>query len=132
MSRLIDVDKAENDIVENVTTKAVSRVVAILQGQPTVKAIPIDKPFLKMRYGDYVVYNKKWLVDHLQTEWNILQGKEYQPSIPVEWIDEWLDKTTNTKDGDDISMLEEGVKIGIAFIDLMVRQWEKENGEKTV
>lgn len=41
MSRLIDVDKAENDIVENVTTKAVSRVVAILQGQPTVKAIPI-------------------------------------------------------------------------------------------
>ena len=42
MSRLIDVDKAENDIVENVTTKAVSRVVAILQGQPTVKAIPIE------------------------------------------------------------------------------------------
>ena len=39
---LIDADKAENDIVENVTTKAVSRVVAILQGQPTVKAIPIE------------------------------------------------------------------------------------------
>lgn len=61
-----------------------------------VKAIPIDKPFLKMRYGDYVVYNKKWLVNHLQTEWNILQGKEYQPSIPIEWIkkqvkDGWYD-----------------------------------------
>lgn len=56
----------------------------------TVKAIPIDKPFLKMRYGDYVVYNKKWLVDHLQTEWTILQGKEYQPSIPIEWIERKL------------------------------------------
>lgn len=55
-----------------------------------VKAIPIDKPFLKMRYGDYVVYNKKWLVDHLQTEWNILQGKEYRPSIPIEFIERKL------------------------------------------
>ena len=49
MSRLIDVDKAENDIVGNVTTKAVSRVVAILQGQPTVDAIPIE--WIKKHYG---------------------------------------------------------------------------------
>jgi len=40
--RLINADKLENDITENITTKAVSRVVAILQGQPTVKAIPIE------------------------------------------------------------------------------------------
>ena len=51
-------------------------------------------------------------------------------SIPIEWIEDWLDKTTNTKDGDDISMLEEGVKIGIAFINLMERQWEKEYEQK--
>lgn len=62
----------------------------MIDNAPTVKAIPIDKPFLKLRYGDYVVYNKKWLVDHLQTEWNLLLGKEYQPSIPIEWIERKL------------------------------------------
>lgn len=40
--RLIDADELENDIVENITVKAVSRVLAIIQGQPTVKAIPIE------------------------------------------------------------------------------------------
>lgn len=67
MSRLIDVDKAENDIVENVTTKAVSRVVAILQGQPTVKAIPIE--FIKKweqkdeNYFLYIGLTKKLIED---------------------------------------------------------------------
>lgn len=40
--RLIDADKLENDIVENITVKVVSRMLAITQGQPTVKAIPIE------------------------------------------------------------------------------------------
>lgn len=40
--RLIDADKLENDIVDNITVKAVSRMLAITQGQPTVKAIPIE------------------------------------------------------------------------------------------
>lgn len=40
--RLIDADKLENDIVENITVKAVSRMLAITQGQPTVEAIPIE------------------------------------------------------------------------------------------
>lgn len=40
--RLIDVDKLVNDIAEHITVKAVSRVLAIIQGQPTVKAIPIE------------------------------------------------------------------------------------------
>ena len=79
---------------------------------PTVEAISIDKPFLKMRYGDYVIYNKKWLVNHLQTEWNILQGKEYQPAIPVEWIDEY----ENTEwEGEELVFTK------------MIRKWEKEN-----
>lgn len=39
--RLIDADKLENDIVENITVKAVSRMLAITQGQPTVKAITL-------------------------------------------------------------------------------------------
>lgn len=40
--RLINADKLEKDIVENITVKAVSRMLAITQGQPTVKAIPIE------------------------------------------------------------------------------------------
>lgn len=40
--RLINVDKLVNDIAEHITVKAVSRVLAIIQGQPTVKAIPIE------------------------------------------------------------------------------------------
>lgn len=80
--RLIDADKLKEELKAN----GLGYQYYMLDNAPTVKAIPIDKPFLKMRYGDYVVYNKKWLVDHLQTEWNILQGKEYQPSIPIEWI----------------------------------------------
>ena len=94
---------------------------------PTVEAISIDKPFLKMRYGDYVIYNKKWLVNHLQTEWNILQGKEYQPAIPVEWIEQWVDQKTGTKVGDEIGYLEEDKKMLIGFIYWLLGDWEKEN-----
>lgn len=88
--------------------EALDKVNEELRAIPYVKAIPIDKPFLKMRYGDYVVYNKKWLINHLQTEWNILQGKEYQPSIPIEFLDKWFGNNYN------------------AFTDLMMA-WEKEN-----
>lgn len=83
-------------------------------------AIPIDKPFLKMRYGNYVVYNKKWLVNHLQTEWSILQGKEYQPSIPIEWIKKWVEKCNWHYT--DLPRI----------IETMLEDWEKENGGKTV
>lgn len=80
-----------------------------------IKAIPIDKPFLKMRYGDYVVYNKKWLVNHLQTEWNVLQGKEYKPAIPVEWILKWACGFIDPNS--------EGYKMAME----LVHDWEKEN-----
>lgn len=40
--KLIDVDKLENDIVENITGKSVSRMLAIVQGQPTITAIPME------------------------------------------------------------------------------------------
>ena len=88
--------------------------------KPYLKAIPIDKPFLKMRYGDYVVYNKKWLVDHLQTEWTILQGKEYQPSIPIEWIKKWCNKEHNRKSLEERLLKRYGVIT-------MLEDWEKEN-----
>lgn len=40
--RLIDADKFEADVLDHITVKAVSRMVAILEGQPTVDAIPIE------------------------------------------------------------------------------------------
>lgn len=91
---------------------------------PFVEAIPIDKPFLKMRYGDYVVYNKKWLVDHLQTEWNILQGKEYQPAIPVEWMKKWHEEE-DRRLGDGWTHVEHPHSFS-----RMVADWEKENEHK--
>ena len=39
---LINADKLVNDIAEHITVKAVSRVLAIIQGQPTVEAIPVE------------------------------------------------------------------------------------------
>lgn len=89
----------------------------VIEEQPEVKAIPLDKPFCKMVYGDYVVYNKKWLVNQLQTEWNILQGKEYKPAIPVEWIDGYIKRRAN-----DVNIYAE-----ILFISDMVKEWEAEN-----
>lgn len=48
-------------------------------------------------------------------------------AIPVEWIEKWLDKTTGTRDGDDISQLPEQLKFAIGMINLMEMEWEKEN-----
>ena len=66
--RLIDADKLENDIVENITVKAVSRMLAITQGQPTVKAIPIEyiKAF-KEEVRD--VTNGKAVIEWLLENW---------------------------------------------------------------
>lgn len=107
---LIDTDELKKRFIGN--RYGVKAIVYQIDNTPTVNAIPIDKPFLKMRYGDYVVYNKKWLVNHLQTEWDILQGKEYQPSIPIEWIEEW-----GWKNGMSESM----------SLRVMIEDWEKEN-----
>lgn len=51
-----------------------------------VKAIPLDKPFCKIVYGDYVCYNRNWLMKHLPMEVDILQGKAAD-AIPVEFIE---------------------------------------------
>lgn len=111
--RLIDADELITTILTNDLCGDDNVDKAILNA-PTVKAIPLDKPFCKMVYGDYVVYNKKWLVNHLQTEWNILQGKEYKPAIPVEWIRKWVKNWkpyTNVK----------------SDVFYMLEDWEKEN-----
>ena len=79
--RLIDADKAENDIVENVTTKAVSRVVAILQGQPTVEAIPLE-------------WIKKWCNEHNRKSLEERLLKRYGVITMLEdWVKENGEKT---------------------------------------
>ena len=53
MARLSDVDKLVNDIANHITVKAVSRVLAIIQGQPTVEAIPVE--WIKKYYEDITI-----------------------------------------------------------------------------
>ena len=110
--RLIDADKLKEELKAN----GLGYQYYMLDNAPTVKAILIDKPFLKTRYGDYVVYNKKWLVDHLQTEWSILQGKEYQPSIPIEWLRELQ-----------VRYLKADCNMSVCVVNEILNLWQKEN-----
>ena len=52
-------------------------------------------------------------------------------AIPIEWIEKWVDKKTGTRIGDEIGYLEEDKKLLIGFIYWLVRDWEKENEQKT-
>lgn len=64
--RLIDADKLENDIAENITVKAVSRMLAITQGQPTVKAIPIE--WIKRYIAEEGIYPNRELLSVEQAD----------------------------------------------------------------
>lgn len=81
---------------------------------PTVKAIPLDKPFCKMVYGDYVCYNRNWLMKHLPMELDILQGK----TIPVELIKSKIDAILDSyPDGNEETEI----------LCKLLYEWEKEN-----
>ena len=68
--RLIDADKLENDIVENITVKAVSRMLAITQGQPTVNAITIEwLKRLQARYLESECYMSVCVVNEILNLW---------------------------------------------------------------
>lgn len=113
---LIDKEK----LIEEVSKRKYSKAsLQLILDQQEVKAISLDKPFCKMVYGDYVVYNKKWLVNHLQTEWNILQGKEYKPAIPVEWIEKYAKRTSKKCCHCATAIWE------------MLEDWEKENDKNS-
>lgn len=53
-------------------TRDIERVIG---SQPVVDAIPLDKPFLKMRYKGYTVYNTEWLKEHIDMEYKLIKGK---------------------------------------------------------
>ena len=63
----------------------------IVDAEPTVDAIPIDKPFLKMKYKGYTVYKTEWLKEHIEMEYRVIKGiSESKPeAIPIEWIEEY-------------------------------------------
>lgn len=66
--RLIDADKLrEKDMNGDVVD-----IFDVLEA-PTVEAIPIDKPFLKMKYKGYTVYNSEWLKKHIDMEYHIIK-----------------------------------------------------------
>ena len=89
----------------------------IVDAEPTVKAIPLDKPFCKMVYGDYVCYNRNWLMKHLPMELDILQRK----AIPIEWIEMFLEENYPIESP-------YGTKAYFHdFMKRMIKKWEKEN-----
>jgi len=69
--------------------------------------------------------------DHTEHIWfHTKHGKEvhfYKDAIPIDFIEDWLDKTTGTRDGEDISQLPEQLKFAIQMINLMEMDWRKEN-----
>ena len=73
--RLIDEYKATDDICEHITTKAVSRVVAILQSQPTVDAIPVE-----------------WV-----KEWAMKSENTYNREQIVEMLNDWEKENDQTR-----------------------------------
>lgn len=81
--------------------------------------------------ADKLHYIRKWFEESGKSE-IVVFGKEIDKAptvdaIPIEWIERWLDRVTGTKDGDDISEYHDIVKGGILFINMLERDWEKEN-----
>ena len=85
--RLIDADKV--DFFDYIEPYELPWAEKCLADMPTVEAIPLEEGTCKKVTKDYVVYNRQWLKEHLQQEWDIINGKEYVPAIPVEWIEEY-------------------------------------------
>lgn len=85
-----------------------------------MKLVDIDKVVSDYKGKNKSLQNVTWIE---LTDYEV-------KAIPIEWIEKWLDKTTGTKDGDDISQLPEQLKFAIGMINLMEMEWEKENGAK--
>jgi hypothetical protein len=69
--------------------------------------------------------DRKEMQGETRPSWCPLDSKKNK-AIPIEWIEKWLDKTTGTRNGEDISQLPEQLKFAIEMINLMEMDWEKE------
>jgi hypothetical protein len=89
MNRLIDADaldaKAQKLWERNEITNGEWLLIRqLLSEQPTIDAVPLDGSFLKMSKGGYVIYQRKWLYEHLEQEFNILKSASGKPTIDAE------------------------------------------------
>lgn len=77
--RMIDADKLVNDIAEHITVKAVSRVLAITQGQPTVEAIPVEwlRKYVD-EHDEIVEEGLYWIVEEIIDDWREENGTDRQ------------------------------------------------------
>ncbi len=89
--RLIDADRLKTKITG--ITKP-HEFVEEIDKRPTVEAIPIDKPFLKMKYKGYTVYKTEWLKEHIDMEYHVIKGdsETKAEAIPIEWMKSWAMK----------------------------------------
>jgi len=88
----------------------------------------IDADKLVELFTPYVSEDKKVIYQPRQIKIDDIKNAPTVKAIPIEWIEQWLDRVTGTKDGDDISKYHDIVKGGILFINMLERDWEKENG----
>lgn len=89
----------------------------------------------KVAEGEYsITFNTddEKAFEQVQTLCRILIDGKDGGAIPIEWIEKWLDKTTGTRDGEDISQLPEQLKFAIEMINLMEMEWEKENEKSSI
>ena len=70
-------------------------VINLIDAQPTVDAVPLDG-FLKMSKGGYVIYQREWLYEHLEQEFDILRSVSGKPTIDAEPVrhGKWIEKST--------------------------------------
>jgi len=85
MTRFIDADALREQwlCLEGNDFKA-SDFVYSIDEQPTVDAVPLDGSFLKMSKGSYVIYQREWLYEHLEQEFDILRSASGKPTIDAE------------------------------------------------
>ncbi len=95
MVRLIDADALAKFIdyghLNNPNDKLYSEndIREMIDMMPTIEAVPLDGSFLKLSKDGYVIFQREWLYDHLEQEFDILRRASGRPTveaIPVDQI----------------------------------------------
>jgi len=132
MNRLINADALKETINAhdyvlkdclNTTDKGMFTV-GIMQAideQPTVDAVPLDGSFLKMSKGSYVIYQREWLYEHLEQEFDILRSASGKPTIDAEPVKRGMWTFIRLTDKDLGHKAKECSSCGSTFFD--TRQW---------
>ena len=84
MTRLIDAEKLKKHYAWWDDDERRKLFDQIVDAQPTVDAVPLDGSFLKMSKGSYVIYQREWLYEHLEQEFDILRSASGKPTIDAE------------------------------------------------